>query len=115
MEPADGVSEAKEVPITLGNGSCEVRRVLSGVARDRRHALEDCVQPLNAATADVDFAQEQIGEHTQQREHANDHHPCDSGSRIAMGPKQNPRDDRQLEQRDECDSEERVVERCDHA
>jgi len=57
----------------------------------------------------------QIGEHAQQREHANDHHPCDSGSRVAMGPKQDPRDDRQLEQRDECDSEQRVVERCDHA
>src|SRR5208337_5033646 len=114
-EPADRVAEPKEVPVTLGNGGCEVRLVLSGVTRDRRHALEDCVQPLNAATADVDLAQEQIGEHAQQREHANDHHPCDSGSRIAMGPKQNPRDDRQLEQRDECDSEQRVVERCYHA
>ena len=31
-----------------------------------------------------------------------------------MGPKQDPRDDSQLEQRDECDSEQRVVERCDH-
>jgi hypothetical protein len=41
--------------------------------------------------------------------------PCDSGSRVAMGPKQNPRDDRQLEQRYECDSEQRVVERCYHA
>ena len=65
----------------------------------------------NAATADVHLAQEQIGEHAKQREHANDHHPCDSGSRVAMGPKQDPRDDSQLEQRDECDSEQRVVER----
>ena len=31
-----------------------------------------------------------------------------------MGPKQDPRDDGQLEQRDKCDSEQRVVERCDH-
>ena len=31
-----------------------------------------------------------------------------------MGPKQDPRDDSQLEQRDECNSEQRVVERCDH-
>ena len=81
---------------------------------NRRHALEDRVQPLHAATADVHLAQEQIGEHAKQREHANDHHPCDSGSRVAMGPKQDPRDDSQLEQRDECDSEQRVVERCDH-
>jgi len=37
------------------------------------------------------------------------------GKQGAMGPKQYPRDDRQLEQRDECDSEQRVVERCHHA
>ena len=102
------------MPVTLGNGGCEVRRVPSGVTRDRRHALEDCVQPRHAATADVHLAQEQIGEHAQQREHADDHHPRDPGSRVAMGPKQDPRDDRQLEQRDECDSEQRVVERGDH-
>ena len=113
-EPADRVAEPKEMPVTLGNGGCKVRRVPGGVNGNRRHALEDCVQPRHAATADVHLAQEQIGEHAQQREHANDHHPCDSGSRVAMGPKQDPRDDRQLEQRDECDSEQRVVERCDH-
>jgi hypothetical protein len=113
MEPVDRVAEPKEMPVTLGNGGSELRRVPSGVTR--RHALEDCVQPLHAATADVHLAQEQIGEHAQQREHANDHHPCDSGSRVAMGPKQDPRDDRQLEQRNECDSEQRVVECCDHA
>ena len=31
-----------------------------------------------------------------------------------MGPKQDSRDDSQLEQRHECDNEQRVVERCDH-
>ena len=114
MEPADRVAEPKEMPVTLGSGGCKVRRVLVGVKWNRRHALEDRVQPLHAATADVHLAQEQIGEHANKREHANDHHPCDSGSRVAMGPKQDPRDDSQLEQRDECDSEQRVVERCDH-
>ncbi len=69
MEPADRVAEQKEMLVTLGNGGCEGRRVPSGVTRDRRHALEDCVQPLHAATADVHLAQEQIGEHAQQREH----------------------------------------------
>ena len=68
------------------------------VMRDRRHAPEDCTQPPHTATADVHLAQEQIGEHAQQREHANHHYPRDSGSRVAMRPKQNPRDDRQLEQ-----------------
>ena len=114
MEPADRVTEPKEMPVTLGNGGCEVRRVPSGGTRDWRHALEDCVQPLHAATANVHLAQEEIGEHAKQRQHANDHHPCDSGSRVAMGSKQDPRDDRQFEQRDERDSEQRVVERCDH-
>ena len=32
-----------------------------------------------------------------------------------MRPKQDPRDDRQLEQRDERETEQRVVERGDHA
>jgi hypothetical protein len=32
-----------------------------------------------------------------------------------MGPKQDPHDDRQLEQRDERDTEQRVLERGDHA
>jgi hypothetical protein len=31
-----------------------------------------------------------------------------------MGPKQDPRDNSQLEQRDECNCEQRMVERCDH-
>ena len=115
MEPADRVAEPKEMPVTLGNGGSEVRRLLSGVIRDRRHALEDRVQPLHAATADVHLAQEKIGEDAHQGEHANDHHPRDSGSRVAMGPKQDPHDDRQLEQRDKCDSEQRVMERCDDA
>ena len=87
----------------------------AGRERERRHSLENCVQPRHTATADAHLAQKQIGEHAQQREHANHHYPRDSGSRVAMGPKQDPRDDRQLEQRDECDSKQRVVERGDHA
>ena len=75
-----------------------VRHVPGEVARERRHALENCVQPLYAPTADVHLAQKQIGEHAQQRQHANDHYPCDSGSRVAMRPKQDSRDHRQLEQ-----------------
>ena len=114
MEPADRAAEPKEMPVTLGSGGRKVSRLLLGVKWNRRHALEDRVQPLHAATADVHLAQEQIGEHAKQREHANDHHPCDSGSRVAMGPKQDPRDDSQLEQRDQCNGEQRVVERCDH-
>ena len=110
MEPADRVAEPKEMLVTLGSSGCKVRRVLVGVKWNRRHALEDRVQARHAATADVHLAQEQIGEHANKREHANDHYPCDSGSRVAMGPKQDPRDDSQLEQRDECDSEQRMVE-----
>ncbi len=94
--------------------ACEVRRVRGEMTRERRHALENCVQPLHAATADVHLAQKQIGEHAQQREDADDHHPCDSGSRVAMRPKQDSRDHRQLEQRDEPNRNQRVVERVDH-
>ena len=115
FEPADRAAKLKEMPVPLGYGGCGVRHVPSGGTRERRHALENCVQPLHAATADVYLAQKQIGEHAQQREHGDDHHPCDSGSRVAMGPKQDSRDHRQLEQRDKCNSEQRVVERGDHA
>ncbi len=103
------------MPVALGNGGCDIGRAPGGGIRDRRHALTNAAPPLHTAAADVHLAKEQIGEHAQQRERANDHHPCDSGGRVAMRPKQDPRDDRQLEQRDECDGEHRVVERSDHA
>ena len=115
VEPADRAAQLKRDADNARILRLRVRHVPSSVARERRHALENCVQPLHAATADVHLAQEQIGEHAQQREHANDHHPCDSGSGVAMGPKQDPRDHRQLEQCDECNSEQRVMERGDHA
>src|ERR1700751_4425812 len=53
MEPADRVAEAKEILVTLGNGGRGVRRVPSGVTRDGRHALEDCVQPADVHLAQV--------------------------------------------------------------
>ena len=68
----------------------------------------------NASATDARPAQKQIGEHAQQWQYANDHHPRDSGSRVAMRPKQNARDDRQFEQRDECKSDQRVSEYVYH-
>src|SRR5271165_5399691 len=91
-----------------------LRQVPDGVAWEWRHALENCAQPLDAATADVHLAEKQIGEHAQQRQYTNDHYPCDAGSRVAMWPKQDSRHHRQLQQCDDCNREQREVERGDH-
>ena len=114
VETADRAAQLKDMPVTLGDVGCKRRRVLSEMTGERWHAPENGVQPLHATTADVHLAQEQIGEHAQQREHANDHYPCDSGRGGAMRPKQDSRDHRQLEQREESNGNQRVTERIDH-
>ena len=48
------------------------------------------MQSVHAAPADVHLAQEQIGEHAQPEGGRHNHNPGDSGSRVAMGPKQDP-------------------------
>ena len=113
--PLIELAELEEMPVALGNGGGNLGRVPGVLGRDPRHALEDGVQPRHAATADVHLAQEQIRQHAHQRDRDDDHHPCDPGRRVAMGPKQDPRDDRQLEQRDKGDTEQRVLKRGDHA
>ena len=84
---------------TLKDGSRDGRLVV--VSRDLRQALEDGVQSFHSATPDAHLSQKQVGQNAKQREHPHDDDPGDSGSGVAMGPKQDPHEDRQLNRRDD--------------
>lgn len=87
------MSQLKEMCMTLGNGCREILRGPQNTSRDWRHASQDRVQPLDAATTNVHLAEKHIGEQAHQGERADDHHPRDSRGGIAMGSQQDPHDD----------------------
>ena len=101
------------MPVALGNLAHGIRAA-HGRTGERRHALENRVQPLEATPTDVDFTQKEIGDYAEDRQHAHHHHPRDPGGRVAMGSKEDAHEHGQFKQHTEGNGDQRVVKRVEH-
>lgn len=100
LHAADRTPKVKEMPILLGDGAAELGLVRGIGSGKLPQALNHVARAPHAVATDAGFAQQQIRHDTQQGEGGDDHDPRDTRGRVAMGAHQNPRQDRQLQQRD---------------
>ena len=75
IKPADRMPQAEQMLITLGHKSLEIRLVPRRGPGNVRHPRKHFSHAGHPSTADVDLAEENVGQDTDHGQRSNDCHP----------------------------------------